>query len=155
MKTSAINIRKAVLNDLSKIIHLLSDDALGSERENYKEPLPQSYITAFSNIDADKNSLLVVVEDDADVIGTLQLNIIQYLTYQGGKRAQIEAVRIAKSHRGKGIGKIMIEWAISKARELQCHVIQLTTDKKRPDALAFYENLGFTASHEGLKLHLS
>lgn len=148
-------IRKAVLTDLSEIIRLLFDDKLGNKRESYQDPLPQQYLTAFSNINLDKNAFLIVVENNGIIIGTLQLNIIQYLTYQGGKRAQIEGVRIAESHRGQGVGKIMLEWAISKARESQCHVIQLTTDKKRPDALAFYQKLGFIASHEGLKLHLN
>ncbi|WP_371743286.1 hypothetical protein [Pseudozobellia sp. WGM2] len=29
----------------------------------------------------------------------------------------------------------------------------MTTDKKRPEALEFYKQLGFMASHEGMKLH--
>ena len=33
--------------------------------------------------------------------------------------------------------------------------VQLTTDKRRPDALRFYEALGFEATHEGMKLRLS
>jgi hypothetical protein len=33
-------------------------------------------------------------------------------------------------------------------------MLQLTSDKTRPDALRFYEAMGFVASHEGLKLHL-
>lgn len=78
---------------------------------------------------------LVVVEDNDIVIGTLQLTIIPYLTYRGGKRALIESVRIDETYRGKGIGKQMIEWAISKSRESGCHLVQLTTDKKRPEAL--------------------
>lgn len=49
----------------------------------------------------------------------------------------------------------MLEWAIQKAKVEGCHVIQLTPDKKRPDALEFYKKLGFTASHEGMKLHLN
>lgn len=53
----------------------------------------------------------------------------------------------------KGLGKQMIEWAVKKSQELGCHMVQLTTDKKRPEALEFYKNLGFSASHEGLKLH--
>lgn len=32
--------------------------------------------------------------------------------------------------------------------------MQLTSDKARPDAIRFYESLGFVASHEGMKLHL-
>jgi len=42
------------------------------------------------------------------VIGMAQLNILTYLTYQGGKRAQIEGVRIDKSYRSHGIGKLMM-----------------------------------------------
>jgi hypothetical protein len=33
-------------------------------------------------------------------------------------------------------------------------MVQLTADKTRPDAHRFYESLGFTASHLGMKLHL-
>jgi hypothetical protein len=32
--------------------------------------------------------------------------------------------------------------------------VQLTSDKLRPDAIRFYESLGFVASHEGVTLHL-
>ena len=91
---------------------------------------------------------------EADV-GVMQLTFIPYLTYQGGWRALIEGVRVASEFRSKGIGREMIQWAIGRARERGCHVLQLTTDKERVDALRFYESLGFAASHEGMKLHLS
>ncbi len=47
----------------------------------------------------------------------------------------------------------MFEWAIERAKQKKAHVLQLTTDKKRPEAIHFYEKLGFKASHEGMKLH--
>lgn len=107
------------------------------------------------NINADENQELIVVENDkSEIIGTLQLSFIQYLTYRGGIRAQIEAVRIRKDKRGLGIGKAMFEWAINRAKERNAHLLQLTTDKKRPEALTFYESLGFEATHEGMKIHL-
>lgn len=149
-----IHIRKANQDDIPAIVRLLADDPLGSQRERYEKPLPKSYYEAYEEISADKNNHLIVAEIDNKIVGTLQLTFIPYLTYQGGKRAFVEAVRIDKSYRGKGIGKIMLEWAIDKAREINCNVVQLTTDKKRPDALEFYKKLGFVASHEGLKLHL-
>lgn len=34
-------------------------------------------------------------------------------------------------------------------------IIQLTTNKERPEALRFYEKLGFKATHEGMKLYLA
>ena len=95
----------------------------------------------------------MVVEKQQEVIGTMQLSFIQYLTYQGGVRAQIEAVRIRKDQRGTGLGTQMFEWAINRAKERGAHVLQLTSDKQRPDAIRFYESLGFVATHAGMKLH--
>ena len=48
----------------------------------------------------------------------------------------------------------MFEWAMAMCRERGCGLVQLTTDKTRPDALRFYESLGFEASHDGMKLNL-
>ncbi|MFT4879235.1 MAG: GNAT superfamily N-acetyltransferase [Flavobacteriales bacterium] len=151
-----MKFRQATQKDVSVIVGMLADDELGKERENFQIPLPPEYLTAFDRISADKNQELMVVEDDnMEVIGTLQLSFIQYLTYRGGIRAQIEAVRIRKDKRGLGIGKTMFQWAISRAKEKNAHVLQLTTDKKRPEAIQFYEDLGFTMSHEGMKMHFN
>ena len=69
-------------------------------------------------------------------------------------RGQIEGVRVSSGQRGQGLGRAMIERAIEVAREQGCGLVQLTSDKRRPDAVRFYQSLGFTASHEGLKLPL-
>lgn len=149
-----MKFRKATQNDLSKIVAMIADDELGKTRENFQDPLPTEYLEAFAKIVADPNQELMVVENDAaEVIGTLQLSFIQYLTYRGGIRAQIEAVRIRKDQRGLGIGKTLFEWAIQRAKERGAHLLQLTTDKKRPKAIHFYEDLGFKATHEGMKMH--
>ena len=149
-----MKFRKATINDVSTIVKMISDDELGKTRENFQNPLPKEYLDAFKKINADENQELIVVEDENDkVIGTLQLSFIQYLTYQGGIRAQIEAVRIKKEKRGLSIGKTMFRWAINRAKERNAHLLQLTTDKKRRKAIKFYEDLGFKASHEGMKIH--
>jgi len=149
-----MKFRKATENDVSKIVEMIADDELGETRENFQIPLPEEYKRAFKEINSDKNQELIVVEiENSEIIGTLQLSFIQYLTYRGGIRAQIEAVRIRKDQRGIGLGKKMFEWAINRAKERNAHLLQLTTDKKRPKAIKFYEDLGFRASHEGMKLH--
>ena len=66
----------------------------------------------------------------------------------------VEAVRVAPSERGHGLGAELVGWAVDAAREAGCVVVQLTTDKSRTDAHRFYERLGFVASHEGMKLPL-
>ncbi|WP_025743538.1 GNAT family N-acetyltransferase [Aquimarina pacifica] len=149
-----MKFRKATKNDVDKIVGMIADDELGKTRENYQIPLPTEYLVAFENICADPNQELIVLENEnSEIIGTLQLSFIQYLTYRGGIRAQIEAVRIRKDKRGLGIGKTMFEWAINRAQERKAHLLQLTTDKKRPKAIKFYEDLGFKATHEGMKMH--
>jgi GNAT superfamily N-acetyltransferase len=151
-----MKFRKAKQNDVPAIVEMIADDKLGKTREDFQIPLPNSYYNAFENITVDNNQELIVVEsENQEVIGTLQLSFIQYLTYQGGIRAQIEAVRIRKDQRGTGLGTKMFEWAIERAKQRKAHVLQLTTDKKRPEALHFYKKLGFKNSHEGLKLHFN
>jgi len=151
-----MTFRKATENDVPIIVGMISDDELGKQRENFKNPLPIEYLKAFENINADENQELIVVENDQlEIIGTMQLSFIQYLTYQGGIRAQIEAVRIRKEKRGLGVGKTMFEWAINRAKERNAHLLQLTTDKRRPKAIKFYEDLGFKATHEGMKIHFA
>ena len=148
-------IRRAKQADLSAIVELLANDKLGRLRENFKKPLPKLYLEAFGKINSDQNQELVVMASKSgSIIGTLQLSFIQYLTYLGGIRAQIEAVRVHENYRNKGIGQELIEWAIKRSKQKGAHVVQLTTDKKRKSALKFYDKLGFIASHEGMKLHL-
>jgi len=149
-----MKFRKATENDVSAIVQMIADDELGTTRENFQIPIPSEYLKAFKNINSDKNQELIVVEnEEMEIMGTPQLSFIQYLTYRGGIRARIEAVRIRKDKRGLGIGKVMFEWAINRAKERKAHLLQLTTDKKRPKAIKFYEQLGFKQSHEGLKMH--
>jgi len=148
-----MKIRKATQADVPQIIKMIANDKLGKQREAYREPLPSCYYEAFENITQDSNQDLVVMETATKIIGTLQLSFIQYLTYQGGIRAQIEAVRVHEDQRGKGIGAQLFTWAIQHAKDRGAHLVQLTTDKQRPEALRFYEQLGFKASHEGMKLH--
>lgn len=148
--------RKASSADLPAIIALLADDPLGATREVSSEATDQAYLEAFAAIEADPNQLLaVMIDDNGKVIGCLQLSFIPGLSRKGMWRGQIESVRIAASHRGGGLGAAMIEWAVEQAKEKGCGLVQLTSDKRRPDAIRFYEKLGFVASHEGLKLDLS
>jgi GNAT superfamily N-acetyltransferase len=151
-----LTFRKAEREDVTGIVQLLADDKLGALREDYQQPLPNQYYEAFERIDKDENQELIIVEDEeTNLIGTLQLSFIQYLTYKGGLRAQIEAVRIRKDLRNKGVGHDLFQWAINRSKERGAHLLQLTTDKQRHEALNFYKDLGFVASHEGMKLYLN
>jgi len=150
-----LHYRQATETDIPVLIELLADDSLGKLREDHRIPVNPCYLTAMQHIENDPNNELTVVEFGGDIVGMLQLTFIPYLTYKGSWRCLIEGVRIKQEFRGKGLGTAFFEWAIERAKERQCHIVQLTSDKQRGDAIRFYERLGFRASHEGFKLKLN
>lgn len=152
---SDVSFRRATEADVAAIVALLADDGLGRGRENPALPLDRRYLDVFAALDSDPNQLLAVAERDGTVVGCLQLTFIPGLSRLGMWRGQIEAVRVAASERGTGLGGAMVGWAIERCRARGCGLVQLTTDKTRADAHRFYERLGFVASHEGMKLALS
>ncbi|MGH3376980.1 MAG: GNAT family N-acetyltransferase [Actinoallomurus sp.] len=149
MSTDVI-FRSATEADLPAIVSLLADDMIGAGREGESG----AYLAAFREVDADPRNHLVVAEIDGEVAGTLQLTYIPGISRMGTERAQIEAVRVAAAHRSRGLGREMIAWAIDQARTRGCGLVQLTSDKRRSDAIRFYASLGFGPTHEGLKLSL-
>jgi GNAT superfamily N-acetyltransferase len=142
--------RSATRADVPTIVSLLADDVLGAGREGDTD----AYWAAFERVAADPRTELIVADIGGEVAGTLQLTFIPGLSRMGAERAQIEAVRVAASHRGRGLGREMITWAVEQARGRGCALVQLTSDKRRSDAIRFYESLGFEPTHEGLKLPL-
>ncbi|MFP1631945.1 N-acetyltransferase family protein [Zhengella sp. ZM62] len=146
--------RRATAADLGAIVTMLADDMLGVSRESASPAVDDRYRAAFAEIDADPNQFLCVVEDGQQIVGTLQLTFIPGLSRNGAKRGQIESVRIASDRRGAKLGEAMFAWAISECRKRGCSLIQLTTDKARPDAHRFYDRLGFEPTHVGYKLRI-
>ncbi len=146
-------LRKAWREDVPAIVAMLADDALGATRESLDDMTP--YYKAYEKIANDQNNLILVADCGGDIVGTIQLNLLHGLSRKGATRGQIEAVRVASGHRGKGHGEKIIRAAIEMARAKGCVLVQLTTDKTRKDAHRFYERLGFVATHEGMKLNLT
>lgn len=154
MTAADLIFRDAREEDLPSIVRLLADDDLGRTRERYQDPLPESYHAAFRAIEADPNNRLVVVEREGEVVGCLQLTFLPSISFQGGWRLQVEGVRIDRRLRGQGVGERVFGWAVEQGRARGCRMVQLTTNKARPDAIRFYERLGFVHSHAGMKLDL-
>ena len=149
-----LSFRAAIRADLPAVVAMLADDILGQARENPGETLDPAYVAAFEAIAANPNDRLVVAEQGGRVVGCLQLTFLPGLAQIGSWRGQIESVRVARGHRGAGIGREMLCWAIEQCRAKGCRMVQLTTNAKRADAARFYVSLGFEPSHVGMKLSL-
>jgi GNAT superfamily N-acetyltransferase len=150
---AAPHVRPAREEDLAAIVRLLADDPLAAEREGSTSDVT-AYRDAFREIAADPSHELLVLDVAGRVAGVLQLSFLRCLTYRGGRRAQVEGVRVDPSLRGRGLGALLVQHAVTRARKEGCHLVQLTTDRRRPDAVAFYAALGFVDSHHGMKLTL-
>lgn len=147
----SITIRRARAEDVSAVVDLLADDGLGRGRESPGDPV---YTEAFAAVDADPRQVLAVAESGGEVVATLQLTMIPGLSRRGATRALIEAVRVRSDLRGSGVGRELVRWAVTTAEEHGAALVQLTSDASRRRAHAFYEELGFHATHVGMKLEL-
>lgn len=153
-----VRFRAGTGADIAAIVRLVAEDPLAAKREDLRSMAP--YEAAFEAIDSDPAQLLVVGELEAEnggipeVVATFQLSFIPGLSRMGSLRAQIEAVRVARAVRNRGVGEAMLRWALEESRRRGCALIQLTTDKSRFEAHRFYERLGFAATHTGMKLSL-
>lgn len=147
-----LRLRPARPDDLAAIVRLLDD---GRGREDVSDPPAPEYLAAFAAIEHDERTTLLVAEGPGGaVVGTLQVSFLPTMNLRGGERAQIEGVFVDPAARGRGVGRALIGWAVQAAAERGCRLAQLTTNKERVRARAFYESLGFVASHEGMKLTL-
>ena len=145
-------ITRARRDEVPRIVDLLRDDVLGSERESHDI---SAYLAAYDAIRRDPAHLLVAVLDEDDtVVATCQLTLLPGLARGGAVRLQIEGLRVAAGTRGTGLGSAFMEWVIGHARRQGASIVQLSTDRERMDARGFYERVGFVASHIGLKLEL-
>lgn len=149
-----MKFRTATRADLPDIVRLLADDHLGGSRERYSDPLPEEYGIAFDGLQRIGAEVILALDSSDRIIGCLQLLILPGLGSLGKPRAQIEAVRIESSLRGKGLGSELIRHAVERARQRGCRLVQLTSDNSRKGAHRLYERLGFKASHVGMKLPL-
>lgn len=145
-----LRMRPAVVDDLPDLMRMLLDGRATPSDE--LAPDSECYAAALREMQADERNRTYVAEEDARVLGTLQLTFIRHILRRGALVAQVESVRVDAPMRNRGIGAFMMRWAIDEARRLGCSRIQLTTHKTREPAHRFYERLGFVKSHEGMKL---
>ena len=130
------------------INHYITNSVVTFEMVEMSLENRQTWFTQFTN---DGRHQLMVAESNGEILGYAAS--LRFLLRPAYAPSVMTSIYLRQDQVGKGIGQKMFEWAIDCAKAQKAHVLQLTTDKKRPEALHFYEKLGFRASHEGMKLH--
>lgn len=143
-----LGFRPARRDEVPAIMALLGDDILGKTREQAD---PAIYLAAFDAMLSEGVNQAIVGLIGKEIVACYQLTFISGLSLSATRRAQVEGVRVARTHRGQGIGEAMFRDAETRARAAGCGLLQFTTNKSRADAQRFYDRLGFTPSHIGYK----
>lgn len=109
------------------------------------------YRVALADIGATPGTDVLVAVLDGRVVGTCQLITFRHLQHGGGRCAELESMHVAPEVRGRGVGGVLVESAVDRARDAGCYRVQLTSNLVRTDAHRFYERHGFSPSHVGFK----
>jgi len=95
------------------------------------------------NLLSEANSHILVAEIKGVVVGFINFTTRMTILHHG-LSGLIDELIIAKSHRGKGIGKQLLSSAIEKSRQLGCCEVEVSTEKTNIKAREFYRQCGFT-----------
>lgn len=87
-----------------------------------------------------KKSHILCLYDKGNVIGTVTLIEIQKLS---GPKGSLEHLILDEKYRGRGLGKELMNFAISVAKTLKIEVLFLTCEPDRLVANVLYQKLGF------------
>jgi ribosomal protein S18 acetylase RimI-like enzyme len=149
-----LTIRKARRDDVEAIVDIFRGDEIG--HGDAEGPLDLGpYLDAFDRIAASSDHVLYVALTGDRVVGTFQCSLLPGLVARGRTRMKIESVHVRGELRGRGIGAVMMDYALAEARRLGVGLVELNSRKNRRDAHRFYERLGFDNSHEGFKMVLA
>jgi GNAT superfamily N-acetyltransferase len=127
---------------------------LYEELTDEKQSIPfETMNRVFAEIVAIPNQEFLVAEKDGVVVGTLFLQIIPNLSHQARPWAILENMVVDSHCRRQGIGRLLIEHALTCCRHAGCYKVQLLSNKKRQEAHQFYRSIGFEDSALGFRLY--
>ncbi len=147
-------VRQATEPDIPRILELYRQLAFSPPPEGVASPTAEEYLRIFNEMVALPGYSLLVAEEDGEILGTLVLAILPGIAHGVSPFAVVEYVVVDEKARRRGIGRLLMEYVIARAKEADCYKIMLTSDKRREQSHEFYESLGFEASAHGFRLYL-
>lgn len=136
-------ITSADSRDLPALVALLGE--LFAQERDFT-PDPDKQLRALRLILAHpERGRLFVLRDGKRAIGMANA-LLTVSTAQGGPVVLLEDVIVAATHRGRGLGRRLVEHVLGWAREQGYPRVTLLTDADNTPARRLYERLGFAAS---------
>lgn len=88
----------------------------------------------------------IIVEDHSEIIGYASLHI-QNLLHHLSSISEIQEIIVASGHRGRGVGKMLIDELKKVAREEGCSQLEVCCNRRRIRSHEFYINNGLKKTH--------
>lgn len=103
------------------------------------------------NVD-NPNYLYLIAENKNEKVGFITFHT-QNLLHHCGLVGEIQEFYIIPSFRNKGVGRRLIDEIINFADQNKLKSIEVTTNRKRIENIAIYENLGFGLTHNKFTIY--
>ena len=133
-----IIIRQAALDDVKHILNIYAE-ALDNGKVLSLENTQRIFLKQQQYPDYQ----VYVAVYEQQIVGTFALLIMENMAHLGTSSAVVEDVGVLPAMQGKGIGKLMMEFALQYAKEKGCYKMSLSSNLRREKAHKFYESLGF------------
>ena len=148
-------VRLATEADIPRILELYRELVITTSHvEQGRIPSPDDFRRVFAEISASPGHELVVAEHGDEVIGTLVLLIVPNLSHGTLPWALVENMVVDRRHRRGGVGRLLTDYALARARDAGCYKIVLNSNKKRRDAHRFYRAVGVQPTAHGFRRYL-
>ena len=108
-----------------------------------------SYREALAEIDRTDGNYVLVAEYDNQIGAMLQMLAFRHLHHRGGRTAQIVALHIAEPFRTSGLGGMLVDHALDRARDLGCRRLQVLSSTALTNEHHFWERHGFVQLDRG------
>lgn len=140
-----LQIRKIETKDLDFIYKSICE--LENEELDF-----QVFTEIFNENLSNPNNLYLIAENEDEALGFISFHT-QNLLHHCGRVGEIQEFFIHQNHRGKGVGRQLIEKIKRYAEEHKLKSIEVTTNRRRVENVLIYENLGFTLSHNKFTIY--
>lgn len=109
-------------------------------------PAPAEVIPErLANLARSDDNIALVAEDDGNVVAVMTARLM-WVIHHDAPLAWLTALVVVDSHRGKGIGSMLLERAEEWAKHKGAHKISLSSAMHRGETHSYYDNRGYERS---------
>jgi GNAT superfamily N-acetyltransferase len=141
-----MKVRQASPDDLPELVRMFQeldrmqrDWRVFTPRPGFYDEVADKYRRAMDRPDAQ----VLVAEDDGEVVGMAYAEIQVPSRFSDERALELSGVMVRSGHRGKGVGRALVEEAARFAEERSVGWIELKTFAPNEEAMGFWRALGF------------